>query len=141
MEVSDKDWLQINHPRKDPDAQPRRRKAICKGRKRHLTMAQREKIIVFRFGQLNRLSHIVRPMKWIAAKMGIIYSTVVRIVSNYKKAGCVINYETDKWDRTRMKCKLTTGQENFLVGINTLEKWKHLTLEQRCRKIFEKYKV
>ena len=71
MEVSDADWLKINHPRKDPGSQPRRRKAIRKGRKRHLTMAQREKIIVFRFGHLNRLSHIVRPMKWIAAKMGI----------------------------------------------------------------------
>ena len=40
-------------------------------------------------------------MKHIAAKMGVIYSTVVQIVARYKRDGCVIKYDRKQGDRAR----------------------------------------
>lgn len=57
-------------------------------------MEQRAKIIKYRFGEVGSLERIHKSMKWIATKMGVIYSTVVRIISYYVKGGGVIQYKT-----------------------------------------------
>ena len=54
-----------------------------------------------RFGSLENTDRVHNSMKWIAAKLGIIYSTVVRIVSNYVKSGRVIEYLTGTRERIR----------------------------------------
>ena len=120
-EVADEEWLRMHFPPKVRGQPRRRRRVIQKKRKKHLTMHQREGIIVHRFRILGTMDRIDKSMKWISAKMGIIYSTVVRIVKNYKLAGCVINYFADTWERKGKNCKLTQTQMNWVTNINTLK--------------------
>ena len=76
-EVADEEWLSQHFPPKIRGQPRRRRRVIQKKRKKHLTMHQREAIITYRFRVLGTMDRVDKSMKWIASKMGIIYSTVV----------------------------------------------------------------
>ena len=98
LSVMDPAWLKDKYPAL---MKPKRKKVIRKVPKKHLTMEQRERIIKLRFGSLDSMYRVHNSMKWIAAKMGVIYSTVVRIISYYVKGGGVIRYDTTKIKRIR----------------------------------------
>ena len=105
--VTDEQWLQRNLQVRLPVRNPLNggRRQI-KYVKKHLTMGQREEIIRLRFGALGCCDRICMPMKEIATKLGLIYSTVIRIVRNYVKDGCRIRYLTASRDMTNIRKKL-----------------------------------
>ena len=67
---------------------PKRKKAVPKVRRKHLSTVQKEQIILYRFGELGTTDNIFCPLKWIAKKMNLFYQTVVRIVRQYKLDNC-----------------------------------------------------
>ena len=83
MDLTNEEWLLKEYPLV---VKPGRRKKNPNRKvpKKHLTMLQRQRIILYRFGEIGGLQCTARSMKWIAAKMGVIYSTIVRIVNYYK---------------------------------------------------------
>ena len=78
-------------------------------------------------------------MKWIAQKMGLIYSTVVRVVAQYVQGGRVIQYKTKDRNRYRMNCKFTLLQEQWICSKNQLVEMKNMTLNMRCGIIMAKF--
>lgn len=98
-------------------------------------MEQRQRIITYRFGELGSMARIHNSMRWIAQKMGVIYSTVVRIIAQYKAHGGVIVYRTATRDRGRQNFKLTEEQERELCSKRLLWQWRNFTLEKRCTRI------
>ena len=59
---------------------PKRKKAVPKVRRKILSIAQREQIILYRYGVLGSIDKIVCPVKWIARKMNIFYQTAMRVI-------------------------------------------------------------
>ena len=95
-------------------------------------MAQKEQIILYRFGELGTTDNIFYPLKWIARKMNLFYQTVVRIVRQYKLDNCQLIDRVKARDRIRENCRFTERQEKWITAFNTLRSQKNLTLEQRC---------
>ena len=67
--------------------------------------------------------------------MGLIYSTVVRIVAQYVQGGRVIQYKTKDRDRYRMNCRFTELEEQWICSKAKLWEWRNKTLDERCKVI------
>jgi hypothetical protein len=141
--VSDYKWLiekcsdkaeqkSLMKPVKDPKPLKRERTRL------YMLMATRRKVVQLRFGDdplvLPRKTH--HSIKDISLRVGHKYETVKSFLYRFKLTG---QYTVER--KKRGHVKLLPCSIKYLCSIETLTKWRHMTMQQRCKKINDEMKV